>query len=318
MERVTRSKVAVTILTYNSAEHVTACIDSVLAQTVKGIDLVIVDNASDDDTVKRVTRKHPKVPVVRQTGNLGFACAHNEAIRRASAEYYLALNPDCWLAPDYVERLVSALARCAEAGYAVGKIRLASPSEPPRIYSAGHCEREDGMVLNRGYDQIDRTQYDREECVWGANGSAALCSMEMLECVRTPCGQYFDELFFLYGVDVDLDYRAHRAGYKCLYVPDALATHAGAASGGVSSGKLRRRYFRDMNLVHLKNAPWPRFFRRMLLPMLREYGRFALGDPAGAAISAVQTAALLPRIVCERRQQQRRFHTNVIASRRRP
>ena len=305
---MTRSKVAVTILTYNSAEHVSACLDSVLAQTVRTIDLVVMDNASDDDTVERVTRRHPEVLVVRQTCNLGFARAHNEALRRAAADYYLALNPDCWLAPDYIERLLSGLSRCPGAGYAVGKIRLANPSEPPRIYSAGHVQREDGVVLNRGYDRIDRGQHDREELVWGANGSAALCSMEMLDRIKTPSGQVFDELFFLYGVDVDLDYRAHRAGYKCLYVPGALATHAGAASGGLASAKLRLLYFRDMNLVHLKNALWPPFFRRMFLPMLREYARFALGDPLGAALSAAQTLALLPRIVLQRRSEFRQPH----------
>jgi len=308
MKRVTRSKVAVTILTYNSAAHVTACIESVRAQTIPDVDLVVMDNASDDGTVESVTRRHPEVPVVRSASNLGFARAHNEAIRLADADYYLPLNPDCRLASDYVERLLSGLSRCPEAGYAVGKILLASPSEPPRIYSAGHVQREDGVILNRGYDQIDRGQYDREEFVWGANGAAALCSMEMLDRIRTPSGHCFDELFFLYGVDVDLDYRAHRAGYQCLYVPAALATHAGAASGGFASGKTRRLYFRDMNLVHLKNAPWPAFFRRMLLPMLREYTRYALGDPLGAALSAAQTLAFLPGILREGRSQQRSPH----------
>lgn len=300
---MTRAKVAVTILTYNSADHVGACVDSVLAQTTRDIDLIVVDNASDDDTVDRATRKHPNIPIVRQTRNLGFARAHNEAIGRADADYYLALNPDCRLAPDYVERLLSALGRHADAGYAVGKIRMATPSEPPRFYTAGHLQREDGTVLNRGYDQIDCGQHDREEFVWGANGAAALCSMEMLERIKTPSGHAFGEMFFLYGVDVDLDYRARRAGYRCLYVPDAFATHAGAASGGVTSRRLRRLYFRDMNLVHLKNVPCTRFFRRMLLPMLREYGRYALGDPLGAAVSAAQTLAFLPCIVRQRRTE---------------
>ena len=292
--------VAITILTYNSAEHVLACIRSVKAQKGATVHPTVVDNASSDGTADLVARAFPDVPLVRHPANLGFAKAHNLAIAQARGDYYMPLNPDCRLAPDYVARLVQAIEQTPEAGYAAGKIVL-DHDGPTRLYSAGHFQRADGTVLNRGHGERDRGQYDRPEVIWGANGAAVLYSMRMLDRLRIAPAQFIDEIFFMYGEDVDMDWRAHRAGFACAYEPAALAHHVGGASHGLTSARVRRQYFRNGHLVKIKNAPTGDFCRRMLLPMLADYGRYALGDPLGAAVCAAQTLALLPTMILRRR-----------------
>ena len=291
--------VAITILTYNSADHVPACIKSVKAQKGATVHLTVVDNASPDGTADMVADSFPDVPLVRHPANLGFAKAHNLAIAQARGTYYMPLNPDCRLAPHYVARLVQAIEQTPSAGYAAGKIIL-DDHGPTRLYSAGHSQRADGTVLNRGYGEIDRGQYDRARIVWGANGAAVLYSMRMLEQLRIAPTRFFDEVFFMYGEDVDMDWRAHRAGFVCAYEPTAVARHVGGASHGLASTRVRRQYFRNGHLVKIKNAPAGDFCRRMLLPMIADYGRYALGDPLGAAVCAVQTLALVPRITARR------------------
>jgi GT2 family glycosyltransferase len=225
--------VTVGIVTWNSASVIEACLASVRAQTYAPITLRIADNASVDDTrprLERLTRADERMYFPR---NHGFSAAHNALIESTRTDFYLALNPDVVLSPDFIERLVDALARDPHAGSATGKLLriphlvtsgAAAEAETDIIDSTGILMLPSQRHLDRGADREDIGQFPCEEHVFGASGAAAIYRRAMLE--DTKVGQeYFDEDFFAYREDADLAWRAQLLGWSCLYVPDAIARH---------------------------------------------------------------------------------------------
>jgi GT2 family glycosyltransferase len=225
--------VTVGIVTWNSAHVIEACVASVRAQTWRPLTLRILDNASADDTRERLTRITSPDERLGADRNLGFSAAHNRLIAASSAEFYLCLNPDVVLTPEFVERIIAAMGRDPRAGSATGKLlRMredASGDSADIIDSTGIIMVPSQRHLDRGADRVDDGRYAREELVFGASGAAAMYRREMLEDVKTPGGgagdEYFDEDFFAYREDADLAWRAQLLGWNCVYVPDAVARH---------------------------------------------------------------------------------------------
>ena len=247
-------RVAAGIVLYRSERFVARALDSLAAQSLKVDQVVVVDNASDDAGAE-LAASHPLKPVVvRNAANVGFARAQNEAIRRTASDYYLAMNPDLFLAPDFVACMVDALDRGEKTGWAQGKIFFAGAGGEPTdtIYTTGHVMRADYNASNRGYGCVDDGRYDALGRVFGANGAAAFYRRAMIEDVSIG-GEFFDEDFFLYWDDVDVDERANRAGWRCLYVPDARAWHAAVGSGGFSTDRVRVEFRKNRYLSILKN-----------------------------------------------------------------
>lgn len=235
--------VTVGIVTWNSAHVVEACIASVRAQTYRPLTLRILDNASADDTrerLKGITAPDERLGADR---NLGFSAAHNRLIAGSTTEFYLCLNPDVVLTPEFVERIVAAMRRDPRAGSATGKLlrmrEIGAEGEKPDgadvIDSTGIVMVPSQRHLDRGADRVDDGRYAREELVFGASGAAAMYRRAMLDDVKTPRGsaapggntgtEYFDEDFFAYREDADLAWRAQLLGWNCVYVPDAVARH---------------------------------------------------------------------------------------------
>jgi GT2 family glycosyltransferase len=241
--------VTVGIVTWNSAHVLEACVASVRAQTYRPLTLRILDNASADDTrerLKGITAPDERLGADR---NLGFSAAHNRLIAGSSTEFYLCLNPDVVLTPEFIERIVAAMRRDPRAGSATGKLlRMREAGEASGsdvIDSTGIVMVPSQRHLDRGADRVDDGRYAREELVFGASGAAAMYRRAMLDDVKTPGGtsggsvmpgasagldghagtEYFDEDFFAYREDADLAWRAQLLGWNCVYVPDAVARH---------------------------------------------------------------------------------------------
>jgi len=213
-------KVAVNIVTFNSARDIRACLQSLQQQTFSGFRIHVLDNASSDDTVDLV--RSYDVDLLQSRSNVGFAKAHNDLIRSFPAEYVLILNPDAILRPGFLSRIVSALEARPDAASATGKLLR---MDGKTIDSTGIVMLRNQRHLDRGAGEPDLGQYDQCEDVFGPSGAAALYRMEAL---RDVCfdGQYFDEDFFAYREDADLAWRCRLMGWNSIYVPSAVALHA--------------------------------------------------------------------------------------------
>src|SRR5271165_1826237 len=98
--------VSITIVTWNSAKYLEECFRSLSRQDYPELEVIIVDNASEDGTREKLARVDSKWRVICNGENVGFAAGQNQAIRASHGEWVLCLNPDVVLSPDFVTRLV--------------------------------------------------------------------------------------------------------------------------------------------------------------------------------------------------------------------
>jgi len=307
--------VSVGIVTWNSASTIAQAIAHVRRQRDVDVQLLVVDNASTDDTRAIVESLTAPAERLWLETNRGFSAAHNLAIGRTSADFYLALNPDAFLEPDYLARLVEALARDPSAGSAAGKLLRAASREPPAadddvIDSTGIVMVSSQRHLDRGAGEIDRGQYDRMEYVFGASGAAALYRRSMLEDLRIA-GEIFDEDFFAYREDADLAWRAQLLGWRCLFVPAAVARHVRRVTPerrGDLPPELNRYSVRNRFLLRLKNQDVrsaARFAAPALLRDAQVVGYVLLREWSSIP-ALLDVVRLLPRTVRKRRAIMRR------------
>jgi len=251
-------RVSAIIVTWNHAACLQDCLEAVMAQTYPELEVIVVDNASSDGSAQLANKFAPRVRVLEQQRNLGFAGGFNCGARAASGAWLLSINPDLVPAPDFVSRLVQGVEGDARAGTAAPKLLRAD--DPRRLDSTGLFVDRRRRPYDRGQLQVDSGQYDHEIDVFGACGAAALYRRAMLDDLA-PDGEYFDEDFFAYCEDADLAWRARLRGWRCRYVPEAVAYHVrgwgdtlNRQRGEKSAGPrlaLRNRY-----LMMLKNDAW--------------------------------------------------------------
>jgi len=246
-----KQPVAVVMVTWNSANDIEASLRTVMAE--HPAEVVVIDNASEDDTVKRIRNAFPDVKLLLQSKNGGFAKGCNIGITHSSARYVLFLNDDARLEPGYLATLVQRLESDPHAASAVGKLVFKQDGER-HIDSAGismcwHALRPD----DRGFGEIDRGQFDQPEKIFGPTGAAALYRRAAVEEVGP---QSFDEDLFAYYEDVDLAWRLRRKGWHHLYVPAAVCLHRRRGPHGKPSA-IAGRAFVNRYIVWLKNeSPW--------------------------------------------------------------
>jgi GT2 family glycosyltransferase len=220
--------VSVLIVTWNSARYLGSCFASIDAQDYPELEVIVVDNASNDATRDYLAARELVRRVIYNDKNAGFAAGQNQAMKAASGEWLLCLNPDVKLASDFVRRLVEAGETHPEAGSLSGKLLRWNPEaeqrQPEIIDSTGIYFTRNLRHLDRGSEEIDTGQYECRQWVFGATGAAAMFRRSFVEAVSVE-GQLFDEQFFSYREDADLAWRGQLMGWKCLYVPEAVAWH---------------------------------------------------------------------------------------------
>jgi len=219
--------VSVLIVTWNSAPYLERCFASIDRQEYRDLEVIVVDNASSDGTRTILRRQEPSRRVLYNETNVGFAAAQNQAMGAARGEWLLCVNPDVLMAGDFLLRMTEAGAAHPGAGALCGKLlrwSFEDGRQTQTIDSTGIYFTRNMRHLDRGAEEMDIGQYDRAQWVFGATGAAAMYRRSLVEAVSVE-GQFFDEYFFAYREDADLAWRAQLMGWKCLYVPSAVAWH---------------------------------------------------------------------------------------------
>jgi len=207
MERL----VSVVVVTWNSSAFLPRCIDGITHQTHRNTELIVVDNASSDDPVFPAN-----ATVIRNDTNAGFARAANQGIASARGDFVMLVNPDAYLSPEYLERLMQAI---GDNGAATGKLMR---GVGPTIEPTNEIDSM-GIRMTRTGRHLDITREVRGE-VFGVSGAAPLYSMAFIRDVSIE-GQFFDEDFFAYREDADVAWRGRLFGWRAIAVPDAIASH---------------------------------------------------------------------------------------------
>lgn len=222
--------VAVAIPSWNTLRLLPACLASLRDQGAE-LDLLVVDNGSTDGSVAYLEEQG--VPHLALPENIGFAAAVNLGARRTGAPAVLALNADTVLEPGCVARLLEALDADPSLGGVQPRILQLDdeeggrgPVEAARLYSAGQALTRDGRAFELGAGEEQRPEHLRRREVFGVCGAACLLRRELFD---GELGGY-DESYFAFYEDVDLNVRARIAGWRFAYVPDAVVWHAGNAA----------------------------------------------------------------------------------------
>jgi len=294
---------SVIVPSWNGVQLLPACLESLRTQTYRNFEVLVVDNASADESVALVRQQYPEARLVALSENRGFTGAVNAGIAQAKGTFVALLNQDAEADPRWLAEMARAAQAHPEAGAIACKILLFDRRD--YLHSAGDSYRQDGIPVNRGVWQRDEGQFDVETEVFGACGAAAAYRRHVLDEVG-----WFDESFFMYCDDVDLAWRQQLAGWRTVYTPRAIAFHHLSASGGGVTAS----YYTGRNTIYVlaKNVPTPllrKYGKAMITAQLRisaDALRSWRGQAARARLRG-QLAGLLtwPRMLRKRRAIQR-------------
>lgn len=227
--------VAVVIVTWNSATFIRGCLESLSTLERRPSEIVVVDNASSDGTAAIVRGEFPEVRLIERGSNAGFCRPNNKGIQGTTSPFVLVLNPDTALDRRFLEELLPAFDD-PRVGIAAGKLLR---FDGVTLDSAGQMLGRSRQPIDRGFGTKDSGRYDEDADVFGACGAAALYRRAMLDQIALGPGQYFDESFFAFYEDLDLAWRAQRAGWRAVYRHRAVGKHA---RGGAKDGAGPRRF----------------------------------------------------------------------------
>lgn len=266
--------VSILIVTWNSAATIGACLTSLPERA----EIIVVDNASSDDTRERVLSARPSVTYIQAPTNLGFGAACNLAARSATGDAYLLLNPDALLPEEAYKRLCDMLDAHATWG-AIG----------PRLF-----DQEGGVELSWGKAPSILAEWKRQAEHKGKLAPSYPTERSMVDWVSGACMliraaawqtvEGFDEGYFLYFEDVDLCRRLKAAGWDIVYDPDSEAHHLRGHSAQQVARQVeiwyrdgQMRYYARHNALHQRAA--------LMLFLVGKYGIRALrGDEPARAI----------------------------------
>lgn len=223
------TELSIIIVSWNTADLLEACLASIMAHPPRrDFEVIVVDNASEDGSVQMVRRQYPRVTLLENEKNVGFARANNQGIRQASGRYLLLLNPDTEVRPDALETLLRFLGKHESAGAVGARILNSDGTLQPSCYPTPtllnewlhlfHLDRE----RREGMESWDVTQPRAVEVLLGA---CIMVRREALDDVGP-----LDERFFMYSEEVDFCYRIRKAGWSLYWVPQAQVVHYGGQS----------------------------------------------------------------------------------------
>ena len=253
-------KLSVVIVNYNVKHFLEQCLHSVCkaARNVQSAEIIVVDNASSDGSVKYISERFPDITLIASEKNLGFARANNLAIKKSKGEYVLLLNPDTIVAENTFAHFVDFMDKHPEAGacgaymlHTDGTFALESRRGLPTPFVA-FCKMSGltslypkSRLFGRYYMcYLNEFEVDPIEIV---SGAYMFIRREALDKAGL-----LDEDFFMYGEDIDLSYRILKAGYQNYFLPTPILHYKGESTKK-SSYRYTHTFYQAMQLFFKKH-----------------------------------------------------------------
>lgn len=272
--------ISVVILNYNGERFIRDCLDSVLADDYYPKEILLVDNASRDGSLKTAREYQNRgVTVIENEANFGFPKGCNRGIALARGDVIVLLNIDTIVRPGWLRHLASPLNEDAAIGVVVSKLLF---FDGETIQYAGGGLSPNGLTYHDGYGEKDDAQFDRRRDTTYATGASVAIRVDLLDRLGG-----LDEKFPLYFEDVDFSLRAQQAGYRVVYQPESVVLHYESFGSRKRSWRYYYNYHRGRIRLILKQfgvkyfmgafmrAEWDWYFRcdlrNQLGPLLCAY-----------------------------------------------
>ncbi len=261
-------KIAVVILNWNGRNFLEKFLPSVIACNTADAEIIVADNASTDDSVAFLSLHYPRIKIIENATNGGFAKGYNDALKHVKAEYYVLLNSDIEVTPKWIEPIIELMD--SDLSIAACQPKIKDFNRKTHFEYAGAAG---GYIDKYGYpfcrgrilDHIeeDKGQYDDTHEVFWATGA---CLFIRAACYHQLKG--FDEDFFAHMEEIDLCWRLKNYGYKIMYCSQSVVYHVGGGTlNKTNPGKTFLNFRNNLILLFKNHAPGY-FYLKILLRLL--------------------------------------------------
>ncbi|MFX1593130.1 MAG: glycosyltransferase family 2 protein [Promethearchaeota archaeon] len=259
--------VSVLILNYNGIDHLEECFNSLSQLTYKNVEIILIDNNSQDNSVNFIRENYPNVNIIKLNKNFGFTGGNNAGASQAKGEYIVLLNNDTIVDKNWLTELVRVAQKSKNIGVVGSKIYNYYNRE--FIDYAGSCCDKYLRTDHIGRNLNDNKFLDFENETFYACGAALLIKRELYKKIGL-----FDPLYFIYCEDFDLSWRTWLAGYKVMYAPKSFLFHK---IGQVLEDLSPRKFFlheRNRLRTLLKNYELKSILKILPLYLVKRIGMF--------------------------------------------
>ncbi len=205
---------SIIIVNYNTADMLVRCLHSICSQSGNNPEVIVVDNASQDNSVRLTNATFPWVKVIANKRNLGFAKANNQALKISKGKYIYFLNPDTELKDGTFDAIIEFMESNPEVGLAGTRIVNPDGSSQSSVE-----KRYPGQRYSK-----NKLSGLKGDIAW-VLGASMISRRSILKDLEG-----FDEIFFVYGEDLDICLSIRKLGWIIGYIPNAVVVHWGGAS----------------------------------------------------------------------------------------
>ena len=251
--------VSIIVLNWNGQRHVHRCLEHLVLQSYQNIEIIVVDNNSTDGSIQTLQHNYPRLTFILNERNRGYAAGMNQGVSRCKGDFAIPLNQDVCLHRDFVRECVMRISQDKSIGVIGGRVYAWVEDELTGLLRRGEGERTflKKRFQGGGGIRVD----DNEAFVFAPCGSLPFFRKQTLDDIKNSSGDYFDEAFGTGWEDVDLFFRMHLRGWRCLFLPKAIGWHVGSGSVGGNSTLISKkldyqtRVLRNRYFTMIKNLP---------------------------------------------------------------
>lgn len=248
--------VGIGILNWNGKNFLQILLPQLKKLTYSNYTTYVIDNTSTDGSLAFIKKFHSEVKIIALDNNYGFAGGYNRGFAQMHEDYYVMLNSDVEVPPNFIEELVEMME--ADETIAVCQPKLLSVSNPHLLEHGGAAG---GMIDFLGYPfcrgrifdaaEEDFGQYNITAEIFWASGA---CCMIRKDAYRKIGGMY--EYFFMHSEEIDMCWRLIAQGYQIMYCPTSHIYHVGGGTLAYSSPRKTYLNFRNNIIMCFRNSPW--------------------------------------------------------------
>jgi len=250
-------KISVIVVSFNSEKYIKKCINSILSNKYKNLELIVIDNNSNDDTLSEINNLNYKLKLIKNKTNVGFGMANNIGIENSSGEIILLVNPDAYLNDDSISNLIKPFLFDE-------KIMIAGPKilypDSNIIQSAGGKIEKNGLTNHYDYKKIDDNTNDFQHEVDYVTGAVMAIRRSLFKKIGL-----FDPVYFpAYYEETEKCLQTTRLGYKVVYVPDSVAYHYESTTIGALSDSFLKLFHTNRFRFVYRNYSFSKFISKFI------------------------------------------------------